>query len=349
MNDRVLVTGASGFIAKQCIVELLQASFRVRGTVRSLRSKASVERAISSTGQNGSEIELVEADLTRDDGWSAACQDCRYVLHVASPFPSKEPRRPDDLIAPARDGTRRVLTAAANAGVERIVVTSSIVAIMQSARPDDIPRTEVDWTDLTNPSLSSYARSKTEAERAAWQMMSELGQSCFQSGSHSSVMSLSVINPGLVLGPILDQDLSTSHVLLRLLGRGTYPAIPKVAFPIVDVRDVARQHVVQLTHPAAANERWLCCNQTLSMRQIGEVMARTLPDIARKIPRIEIPSGLVRIGALFDRNLAAIVPELGRANLSDNSKSVARLGMIYRSSEEAVQTATESLRVWRMI
>ena len=285
-SDRVLVTGASGFIAKHCIARLLEAGYAVRGTVRSASRRSGIEAALRQAGIENPALELVEADLTRDDGWSQAATGCRYVLHVASPFPSSEPRNPDDLIKPARDGALRVLKAAAEAGVERIVQTSSIAAIMHCGKPDEVARTEADWTDVNNADVSTYARSKTLAERAVWDMLDEIN-------AGPSKLQLCAVNPGVVLGPALDNDLSTSHILIRLLGRGVYPALPKVSFPVVDVRDVANMHVLAMTHPAAFGERWLCCNGTLSLRRIGELIVETLPDLRRKVPTIELPSMLV--------------------------------------------------------
>ena len=336
MADRVLVTGASGFIAKYCIAELLRDGYAVRGTVRALERRSEIEEAVRQAGVAAPEIELVEADLLADAGWSDAVADCRYVLHVASPFPSREPRDPDALIQPARDGVVRVLRAAAAGGVERVVQTSSVVAVMRSNRPDAEPRTEADWTDLTNSELSAYARSKTIAERAAWATVEEL--------QATTPLALTTVNPGMVLGPALDHDLSTSHVLIQLLGRGTYPAVPKLAFPVVDVRDVARQHVVAMTHPDAPGERWLSCNGTLSLRRLGELIVAALPDLARRVPTLEVPSTLVRITSHFDSSLRSVRADLGKSNLCDNRKAVERLGMQFRPPGEAVTSAALSLR-----
>jgi len=335
-GDRVLVTGASGFIAKHCIAELLGQGYQVRGTVRSLSRQDEIERALRQAGIATPRIELVEADLTTDRGWPDAVAGCRYVLHVASPFPAGEPRHPDDLIKPARDGALRVLRAAASGGVERVVQTSSIVAIMRCGKPDAMPRTEADWTDSNNPDVSTYARSKTLAERAAWDVLAELQE--------TSPMTFCSINPGVVLGPALDADLSTSHNLLRLIGRGIYPALPKLAFPVVDVRDVARQHVIAMIHPQASGERWLSCNGTLSLREMGQFIVEALPDLKRKVPTIELPSTLLRLASPLTPRLMAIRGDLGRANLCDNQKSVHQLDMAFRSPKEAVVSAAQSLR-----
>lgn len=184
--------------------------------------------------------------------------------------------------------------------------------------------------------MGGYARSKTLAERAAWDAVRQID------AAHRP--EFCVINPGLVLGPAIDRDLSTSHVLLRLLGRGVYPAMPKVAFPVVDVRDVAALHVRAMTHPAAPSNRWLCCNGTLSLRQVGELMVEAVPDLKRKVPTLELPNFLVHLLSHFDRDLKAIQVDLGCANVCDNSKTVSQLGMTFRSPQEAVRAATKSLR-----
>ncbi len=334
--DRVLVTGASGFIAKHCIAELLRQGYEVRGTVRSSARRSEIEYALVRAGIAAPRIELIEADLMGDPGWPDAVAGCRYVLHVASPFPANEPRHPDELIMPARDGAVRIVNAAAAAGVERVVQTSSVVTILRCAKPDAVPRTEDDWTDLRNAELSTYARSKTVAERSTWNAIRQL--------ETTSSMAFCSINPGIVLGPALDADLSTSHVLIRLMGRGIYPALPKLAFPVADVRDVALQHVVAMTHPKAPGERWLSCNGTLSLRRIGELIVETLPDLRGKVPTIELPSTLVRLASNFDRSLKAIRADLGKANLCDNRKSVSQLGMEFRAPEVAVAAAAQSLR-----
>ncbi|SRR6056297_2269702 len=342
VSDRVLVTGATGFVAKNCIAACLKAGFAVRGTVRDRSRADEIEKALRRAGVDHSPIELVEADLLRDENWDQALDGCRYVLHVASPFPLNEPRSPNELIRPARDGAERVMRAAARAGAERLVQTSSVAAVMHSSRPNEEPRTETDWTNLNDPEVATYARSKTLAERAIWKLHEELK-------SEGTTMEVATINPGVVLGPALDRDLSTSHALVRMIARGVYPALPKVAFPVADVRDVAHHHVLALTHPAAPGNRWLSCDGSLSLREMGQIIVETLPDLKRKVPTIELPSGLVRLFSHFDRNLKSIRVDLGRANRCDTSKSEQQLGMSFRSAKEAVRAAALSLRELKVI
>ncbi len=343
MSDRVLVTGASGFIAKHVISSLMDEGWRVRGTVRSLGRRGEIEAAIKrAQGKMDSDpgaLELVEADLNRDEGWQAASEGCRYVLHVASPFPSAEPRDPAELIRPAQEGTRRVIAAAAKAGVERVVMTSSIIAIMHAPKPAHLPRTEADWSDPECAEISAYGRSKTLSERAAWAMISEL-----EAAGTGHVPELAVVNPGVVFGPALDKDLSTSHVILKLMGRGSYPALPRIAFPVVDVRDVAAVHLTAMTHEKACGERFLCCAETLKLVEVGEALVAALPDLKRKVPTLQLPSGLVRFASHFDRNLKSIRGDLDKPNLCDTSKVREQLGVTFRPAREAVAAAAVSLR-----
>ena len=234
---KVLVTGASGFIAKHCIAELLRNDFSVKGTLRDMR------RA------DASGVEFVSADLLNDDGWPQAMQGCTYVLHVASPFPLQEPRNPDDLIRPAREGALRVLKAATQAGIKRVVMTSSVVAITLPwpEAPQGHVFTEADWTNPERPDITTYIVSKTLAERAAWDFVK----------GEPRAPELAAVNPAIVLGPATDTDISSSHEVIKLMAKGAYPAAPKVGFPISDVRDVAATHVLAMTAPAAAGKRFL--------------------------------------------------------------------------------------------
>lgn len=346
MSDRVLVTGASGFIAKHVLAQLLAAGYRVRGTVRSLARRPEIEAAITRADGRGdvTQLELVELELTRNGGWREAAEGCRYVLHMASPFPPAEPRDPDALIRPAREGTRQILQAASAAGVERVIKTSSVVAIMHADKADHLPRTEADWSNDDDGEISSYGRSKTLAERAAWEFIEEL-----RGAGTGHVPEFVAINPGVVFGPALDKDLSTSLVLLKLMGRGSYPALPRVAFPTVDVRDVAAMHVRAMTHERAAGERFICCDDTLTLRQIGEALVGALPDLKRKVPTRLLPSSLVRLASRFDRNLRSIRGELDKPNLCDTSKARGELGFQFRPAREAVTSAALSLREFGII
>ncbi len=337
----VLVTGATGFIAKYCIAELLRQGYRVRGTVRDLaRGPDAVRGAVSRAGLDPSGVTFVAADLERDDGWDAAVSGCRYILHVASPFPIDQPKERDEVIRPARDGALRALKAATRAGVPRVVMTSSTVAIMYTAThtPGHI-YTEADWTDVGRAGLTPYMLSKTIAERAAWDYVwATLG-----------APELVSINPGFVQGPALDGDLSTSLHVQKLMGIGAYPGAPAISFPISDVRDIAALHVLAMTHPKAAGERFLAAQGTASLYGIGQIIADALPDLKSKVPKVELPNVVVRAMALFDTRLEAVLPELGTARICSNMKTRELLGFKFRSAEDAIRDAAVSLRKLNVI
>jgi len=334
-SERVLVTGASGFIAKHCIAELLKAGFAARGTVRDLSRADSVRRAVERTGAGSADLSFAAADLLRDEGWDAAAAGCAYVLHTASPFPVEQPANRDELIRPAREGTLRVLRGAMNAGARRVVLTSSTVAVMYPRDRDPAHvYTEADWTDPERPDGTPYMASKTLAEKAAWAFVRE----------NAGAPELTVINPSFVQGPALDDDLSTSLEVLRLMARGIYPAAPRIAFPVTDVRDVARLHVKAMAHPRAAGERFLSANGSLRLIEIGRLMVRECPDLASRAPRFELPDFAVRGLAVFDKRLRTILPELGHPRYCDNAKARGVLGHTFIPADEAVRSAARSLR-----
>jgi dihydroflavonol-4-reductase len=338
---KVLVTGASGFIAKHCIAELLRRDFAVTATLRTPARADEVRRSVERVGADASNVSFVAADLLRDEGWDEAMEGCTYVQHVASPFPMQEPPDPDDVIRPAREGALRVLAAAKRAGIKRVVLTSSIVAV-------DLPWpeaplghvfTEDDWTNPERPDISTYVRSKTVAERAAWD---------FVKGTPGAP-ELAVVNPAFVLGPAPDPDLSTSHQVLRLMGIGAYPAAPKVGFPVSDVRDVAITHALAMTSPNAAGERFLSANGFLRLYEIGQYLAATLPDLKRKVPKFEMHDFAVRLLALVDRRLRAVLPDLAHPRHISNAKAHQLLEQSFRSPQEAVKSAVTSLRALHVI
>jgi nucleoside-diphosphate-sugar epimerase len=334
-GELVLVTGGSGFIATHCILQLLAAGHRVRATVRSLKREAEVRATLKAAGTDaGERLAFFAADLTADAGWAEAVAGCDFVLHVASPFPLAVPRHEDELIIPAREGALRVLRAARDAGVRRVVQTSSFAAIgyghPQMPRPFD----EHDWTQVDGPGLTAYAKSKTLAERAAWDFMAREGGS----------MELAVVNPVGVFGPVLGADFSTSIELVRRMMDGALPALPRIAFGVVDVRDVADLHLKAMTAPDAAGERFLAvAGDFLSLRDIAQVLKRRLGDKARRVPTRELPDWLLRIVALVDKSVGQIVPELGKPKNAVNDKARRMLGWTPRPAEEALVATAESL------
>jgi dihydroflavonol-4-reductase len=252
----VLVTGGSGYIAGYCIAQLLSEGWRVRTTVRNLARAEDARATIGKIVANAAAIEFVAADLNSDAGWASAVVGADYVLHVASPLPAVNPKSDDELVRPARDGALRVLKASRDAGVKRVVMTSSVAAIAYGRGQRAEPFSEADWTDETNRNDSSaYERSKTIAERAAWAWHEAEG----------GALELVTVNPALVLGPVLGSDFSSSLEVIKKLLDGSVPAVPGLGFPVVDVRDLAQLHLLAMTVPAAASQRFIGASDFLWM------------------------------------------------------------------------------------
>lgn len=332
MSKRVLVTGVSGFIAKHVALQLLQAGYEVCGTVRALNKADQVKRSLAGAGGDVSRLTFAAADLTKDDGWAEAVKGCAGVMHVASPFPISQPSNRNALTPAARGGVLRVLNAAKKA--ERIVITSSMVAMMyRPNRPPVFPVTENDWTDVSWNALSAYIVSKTEAEKAAWEAAVEGGY------KHR----VTTVNPGLVLGPPLDDDIGASLEVIRLFMKGAYPAIPPVSYPTADVRDVAALHVKALETPEASGRRLIAAGETKSLLEIGDILREAFPDRAKKIPSRLLPAWLVRGLALVDRNIASVTPDLGAVPQAENEYVAAMTGVKFRPARDAVIDAARAM------
>jgi nucleoside-diphosphate-sugar epimerase len=324
----VLVTGGTGFLGGWCIVSLLERGYDVRTTVRVIGREQAVRDTVAAAGVDpGARLAVVAADLGADAGWSDAVAGCRYVLHVASPFPPVQPDDPDELIVPARDGALRVLAAALDAGVERVVMTSSIAAI-RSARESSAanPLTEADWTDGSDPERTPYVRSKTIAERAAWEHVRKAG----------AEERLATVNPGAIIGPALNDDHSYSLQVVQRLVDGM-PAAPKLGFTFVDVRDVADLHIRAMTDPAAAGERFIATDRWLWMADVAAILRERLGDEARKVPTRVAPNLLIRALALFDGSLRSVAGDLGRRSWVSSEKARTTLGWTPRPVEDSIE------------
>lgn len=331
----VLVTGGSGFIGSYCILQLLEKGHQVRTTVRNLKREADVRAMLKAGGaEPGERLSVFAADLEKDAGWADAVKGSDYVLHVASPFPASVPKDENELIVPAREGALRVLKAARDAGVKRVVLTSSFAAIGYGAIPKDRPFDERDWTDPNGPNVLPYAKSKTIAEHAAWDFVARDGGS----------LELSVVNPVGVFGPVLGPDYSTSILLVQRFMDGAVPGCPKLYFGAVDVRDVADLHVRAMTDPAAKGERFLAvAGDFLSMLEIARILKARLGDAAKRVPTREIPNWMVRLAALRDPAVKQILPELGKVKNGSNAKARRVLGWSPRSNEDSIVATAESL------
>lgn len=278
-NQTVLVTGGTGFVGIHCILQLLQKGFSVNTTIRSLAKKESIIVALKDGGINDlSRLSFYEADLTNDAGWTEAMKDVTYVLHVASPFPTQNPTDENELIIPARDGALRVLKAAKNAGVKRVVLTSSFAAVGYSINPKDHIFTEDDWTDANVP-LPAYIKSKTLAEKAAWDFIENDGKG----------LELTVINPVGIFGPVIG-DISSASLDIAVAGilNGTTTESPNFTMGVVDVRDVATIHILAMEHPKAAGERFIAsADGVMSFYDVAELFKKERPKQAENIATMQ--------------------------------------------------------------
>ena len=332
MRETVTVTGASGYIALHVIALLLDEGYEVRGT---LRDMARVEplRAALARHTEVSNLSFVAADLTSDAGWDAAMTDCQYVMHVASPVPIVEPKNHEELIAPARDGTLRVLAAASRAGVRRVVMTSSNAAI-NSGHGGKSSFTEADWSILGD-GTGAYASSKTIAERAAWDFVAGLPV------DHG--MELVAINPCVVLGPLIDPDGSASIELIRKLVAREVPGCPNLGFTIVDVRDVAAAHLAAMTSPQAAGNRYLCTTEFRWVAEIAQALNQTVGQRGYRVSTRRLPDWLLRCVAVFDPAVRRMAPRLGERQEFDNSAIRRDLNWQPRKVEDSIVDTAESL------
>jgi dihydroflavonol-4-reductase len=332
MPETILVTGASGYIAKHIVVKLLNAGYHVRGSVRSVARGAEVTQAVTPMLDDASELDarltFVALDLSSDTGWDAALDGVDALMHTASPFPLEQPKNEDDTIRPAVDGTLRALNAAKTAGINRVVMTSSTVSIMM-VKPGD-PKTqfdETDWSVLEGPTATPYAKSKTLAERAAWDFVA----------NEAPEMQLTAINPSFVMGAPLDENFGTSIQVVERLMKGKDPMLPAVGFPSVDVQDIAEMHVRALQRPETAGERIAGVGKFLWLKDMADALKTEYPN--RKIATRVAPNIMIRMLALFDKALQSIAPILGRKDIVSNEKAKTMLDMEFRDPTESVVDA----------
>ncbi|VAW04558.1 NAD-dependent, hopanoid-associated epimerase/dehydratase family acting on nucleotide-sugars [hydrothermal vent metagenome] len=334
-KQAVLITGATGFIAKHCILRLLEAGYQVRGSVRSMRRADALKRALGNH-MDVTDLSFVELDLMSDTGWADAVQGCKFVLHVASPFPATEPEHEDELIIPAREGALRALRFSADAGVKRVVLTSSMSAIAYGDQSRDPgPFTEKDWTN-TETRTSAYIKSKTMAERAAWE---------FINSEAANGMELSVINPGAVLGPLLDKTWSTSGELVRRLVAREMPACPRISFSCIDVRDVAEAHYQAMIRPEAAGERFLVAAPSAWIVDISKALAANGYNSPTKI----LPGFLVKLVGVFDKSIRMISKDLNQKKEISNAKLRTVLQIEPRSLEEMSVSMAKSMQKYEVV
>ncbi len=332
MTDTVLVTGGSGYIAGFTIRQLIEQGWTVRTTIRSLKREAEVRDWLK---VDNDRLSFVAADLTNDAGWAEAMAGCSHVVHMASPIPAHHVRDENELIVPARDGALRALRFARDAGVTRLVMTSSVAAIFYGRTADKESFTEADWTDVGAGGVSAYAKSKTIAERAARDWIAAEGGS----------LEFVTVNPGLVLGPLLGTDFSPSLEAVKRVLEGAYPALPDLGFNLVDVRDVADLHIRALTAPDMSGERFMAVapHGFLRLAEIATILRERLPDHAGKVPTRRMPNWIMRIVSLFDPVVRQMIGELGKTRHVEPTHAVQKLGWHPRPAADSVVDTARSL------
>ncbi len=325
----VLLTGCSGFIAKHVALRLMNAGHDLRGTVRRLDRGDEVRAAVAPhLAEGAGHLTFVQADLEADTGWAEAMAGVDVVVHTASPFPIAQPKDPQVLIRPAVEGTRRVLEAAADAGVKRVVLTSSVAAVVDLSKGEHL-QDEEDWCDPSKDSATAYEKSKTLAERKGWEVAKARG------------LDLTVINPGFVLGPPLDEHYGSSLGLIERFLKGKDPMVPPMGLAIVDVRDVAEMHLRAVERPETAGKRYIASAGAMAFVDMTRALKATWPT--RRIPTREAPKPVVRLLALFDPSIRSILPRLGHMDRLSNARAVREMGMEFTPPKAALMASAEWL------
>ncbi len=329
----VLVTGGSGYVGGWMVVALLQRGYQVRTTLRSLARESAVRADISSQVDPGDRLRFFAADLLHDEGWDQAVAGCDFVLHVASPRGQGEPKG-TNLVRPAREGTLRILNAASRAGVKRTVITSSVVASQaQDTSAAAPPIDETVWTDVTGKDDTDYARSKTLAERAAWDFIK----------SARGDMTLTTVLPGLILGPVMTKSVAGSVEIVSRLLQGKVPAVPRVGFGIVDVRDLTELHIKAMITPAAAGQRYIAISDFLWLADLADLLRKQLGPQAARVPTRRLPDLVLRLAGLFQAEARFLVPMIGKRSEYSTEKAATQLDWHARPASSAVLDCATSL------
>jgi dihydroflavonol-4-reductase len=334
MSDNpILVTGGSGFLAAHTILRLLSDGHRVRATIRSARRGTEVGGWLAAAGADTRQLTFAVADLTSDAGWDDAMADVEHVLHIASPFPPRQPQNPDDLIVPARDGTLRVLRTATRHGVNRVVLTSSFAAIGYTAKTSGRPYDESDWTDPSGDN-DPYVKSKTIAELTAWDF----------ARTHAGAPELTVINPVGIFGPAVGPNLSSSLGIIAMLLDGKPPLLPRASFAVVDVRDVVDLHLRAMVDPRAAGQRFLASSGApVALPEIAATLRARLGARAARVPVRQAPDWFVRAAARIRPELGILAGLLGEPKRISHAKATEILDWHPRSPADAVTASAESI------
>lgn len=331
-SQRVLLTGISGFLGGHIALALLKAGYAVRGSVRSLDKAEKVRRTLEAAGADTEKLEFVALDLLSGEGWDAAMAGCDVLLHSASPFLIQTPRDPMDLIRPAVEGTERALNAALGAGTKRIVLTSSMASMAYGHdKSRTTPFGPEDWTNLEGRAVTPYQKSKTLAERRAWEIMDAAGR-------HDDLVA---INPSIILGPLLDEDPGTSVTIIQRLLAGSVPAAPNIPLTMVDVRDIADAHVAAISAGNAGGKRYPMGAETLSLLEVANILRQKYPG--RRLPRFGLPDWAVRLYALFDSDVRDNIGELSHPKTLDSTGAETLIGRRLMKAQPMIADTAASL------
>ncbi len=323
---KVFVTGASGFIAKHILRELFEKGYEVRASIRSEKRKGELEALYP-----GKTLEFAYLDLMKDDGWDTAMEGCDVLIHTASPIPLETPKDPEELIRPAVDGTKRALNGAKAAGIKRVILTSSCAAIYkQASRPNDAQPDETHWTTPDGPNVSAYEASKTLAEKAAWDFVTE-----------NPEIALTTINPGVVFGPPMDERYGTSLSIVEQLMTGKIPMAPPIHMPCADVRDVAMMHVAAIALEAAKGQRFAANTGATMFKEMGDILKAWDPDL--KTPKREAPVWLLRILGLFNADARLVMESYGINLNVSGAKAEGTFGFTFKPVNEALIASAEAI------
>ncbi|RIV18789.1 aldehyde reductase [Fibrisoma montanum] len=334
-SKRVLLTGVTGFLGSHTAIQLLNKGYKVIGTLRSKKRINEIRDVIAKHTDHIENLTFAEADLSDEDRWYELTSQVDYVQHVASPFPRESPKHEDELIIPAKNGTLTIMKAALKNNVKRVVITSSLAAIAYGKTPKELRKvfTESDWSDVTrNEDITPYYKSKTIAEKAAWDFIQE------NRTDHD--LELTTVNPGVMLGPVIDQDFGTSANMIIMLMNGSFPALPKIEFDIVDVRSVADLLIRAMEAPQAAGNRYIATAQHLTLKEIAQLLKRHYPE--RKIPTAQLPNVITKMLSYVQPVLKPTLLEVVERKI-DASKARKELGWQPIPAEEAVLACAESI------
>ena len=333
-SKKVLLTGVTGFLGSHTTIQLLNKGYHVLATLRDKSRADHIKQLIAEHTDKIDYLSIVEADLLDESIWNEILKGVDYVMHIASPFPRVLPKKEEDLILPAKQGTLNILKAASKNGVKKVVLTSSSTAITHGKEKSKRSGifTEKEWTDESNKKdTTPYFRSKTIAEKAAWDFIKE----------DNSGLQLTVICPGAILGPVLEKDFGTSANIVIKSMDGSSPAIPKIGYDIVDVRSVAELHILAMESEKASGERIIASADYLTFRQVADILRENYPD--RKIPKAMLPNFMVKLISNFEKTLKPILLDLDVERRMDNSKAKELLNWQPIPAREAVLACAESV------